>query len=922
MASKRIQGITIEIGGNTTGLTKALEKVDKQLSKTQGNLKDINKLLKFSPGNTELLVQKQKNLQKSIQTTSERLKELKKARDESTASDEQYEAWTEANKKIQKSIDATTKEAQKLAEQLKKTEEGTPEYESLIYALSQVDAELEDLKAEQVDVRREFGNPMSTDQYDSLQREIIETEQQLESLTDEYKAFGSVAQQKIAAVGQSMQEVGAKVSGVGQRMQEIGSVVPNKLKEIGSAINEHVLQPMLQVAKVVGAAGFAAGTAMTKGAVDAAAEYEQLVGGVETLFKDSSATVIKNARNAYKTSGKSANDYMKTVTAFSASLLQSLDGNTQRSAKMADMAIRDMSDNANKFGTDMASVEAAYQGFAKQQYTLLDNLKLGYGGTKAEMERLIRDAERLDSTFQVTHKTVKKGKEVNDELAYSYADIISAIHIVQENMGVTGTTAAEASKTIEGSMAAAKAAWSNLLTAIGTGDDAKGAARKMLDAAGTYLKDNLFPTIKTSLSGLSDVFDYLLDRVIFYLPEITKTVLGWLGKIPEWVNEHIISKLPWLFESLYITVSQTLWDISDSIAEWLGDGSTTSEIFTGLKTSLDNIISAFQTIGGALKELWEKTLKPYLQPKLKKFIETTLPKLTGVIDDIATGISSVIDWFNDLDPEIKNAILDVGLAVIAGSFLTSGIGKVIEKGGSWITNIGDIITKISGAGGLINIVKNLIGWLTGPSGIVFALASVVAWAIVHWDDIKKAFSDAMSAIHDKMKTWLDGINRWFDDLNSKISNVVSSITRGIRKIINNAKKTIKGYFDSIIGWAEDVLSKIGLIQKPRTTYTYANRGAGAGRYTTAYASAYRDPVVFTQPTVLQTPSGPKQFGDGAGAEVVLSMSKLKELVGSGAGTTNMSITINAQPGQSAEDIAAAVKRVFVREMQQRSAAYV
>lgn len=839
MANKRIQGITIEIGGDTSKLQSALKGVDAELRKTQGNLKDINKLLKLDPGNTELLVQKQKNLQDSIKATEDRLKTLKSTQTDS----------------------------------------------------------------------------LSPDQYDALQREIIETEQRLRGMEDEYKSFGSVAQQKIAAVGQAMQEAGNHVSDFGRKMQDIGNVVPGKLKQIGSAINDHVLQPMLQVAKVAGTAAFGATTALTKLAVDQKAEYEQLVGGVGKLYGDAAAKVVKNAKSAYKSAGKSANDYMKTVTAFSASLITSLGGNTEKAARVADMAIRDMSDNANTFGTDIASVEATYQSLAKQQYTTLDNLKLGYAGTKAGMSQLIRDAERMDQTFQVTHKTVKKGKEVNDELAYSYADIVQAIHIVQDNMGVTGTTANEAAKTIEGSWNMVKASWTNLLTAIGSGEDVKGAVKSTVSAAAVWLKDNLFPTIKMSLGGLSEVFDYVLDRVIFYLPEIAKVVFEWLGKIPEWIDEHIVSKLPWLFESLYITISQTLWSISDSIADWLGDGSTTSEIFTGLKTSFDNIIDAVKDIGGALSRLWNGTLKPYLQPKLKAFITSTLPKLTDVIGEIADGISGVIDWFNDLDPEIKNTILDIGLAIIAGSAAVSGIGKVIEAGGNWITNIGSIITKISGAGGLIGVIKTLIGWLTGPAGIIFALGSVAAWAIVHWDDIKTTFSNAMAVIHDKMKEWLDGVNQWFNDLNTKISNVVGTITRGIRKIIKNAKDTIKGYFDSIINWAEEALRKIGLIKKPKTTYTYATPGSGAGR-----SDLYRanGGPVFEGQRAIVGEYAPEYLRVVNGHAVVTPITNQPARMG---GDTTVNITINPQPGQSAEQIAAAVKRVFVREMQQREAAY-
>ena len=844
MASKRIQGITIEIGGDTTKLQTALKGVDKELSKTQGNLKDINKLLKLNPGNTELLTQKQKNLSESIKATEDRLKTLK----------------------------STQKDA------------------------------------------------LSPDEYDALQREIIETEQRLEGLKDEYKAFGSVAQQKIAAAAQAMQDMGGKISDAGRKMQEIGGIIPGELKKVGTAINEHVLQPMLQVAKVVGAAGIGVTTALTKGAVDAAAEYEQLVGGVETLFKNSSAKVIKNAKNAYKTSGRSANDYMKTVTSFSASLLNSLGGNTDKAARLADMAIQDMSDNANKFGADFDSIEAAYRGFAKEQYQLLDNLSLGYAGTKAGMEQLIRRAEELDSTFKVTHKTVKKGKEVNDELAFSYDDIIQAIHIVQKDMGVTGTTAAEASKTIEGSMAAAKAAWTNLLTAIGTGDDVKGATKTALEAAGTYLSGNLFPTIKTSLSGLTEVWDYIIDRVIFHMPEIVSTVTEWIGKIPKWINDHIIAYIPWLMASMYITVSKTLWAISGSIAKWLGDGSTTSEIFTGLKTSLDNVIGAVKDIGGALRRLWDETLKDYVKGKVKTFITTTLPKLTGFLGDVADKISSLIDWFNNLDPEIKNTILDVGLAIIAGSLAVSGIGKIIEKGGEWITNIGSIIQAISGPGGLIS-------FLTGPGGIVFALAGVALFTYTHWEDIKALWKKGTEWIKEKV-----------DWLKEAIPKAWKALWDKMPEPVKDAVRTIRSWLTKVISKIDEALSKLSNFLTKNRYYDAEADPSRAGTSDSngywnshgvympyAHSNSYSSPLqranggpVFEGQRAVVGEVAPEYLRVINGHAVVTPMTNQPGRLG---GDTTVNITINPQPGQSAEDIAAAVKRVFVREMQQREAAY-
>lgn len=235
-----------------------------------------------------------------------------------------------------------------------------------------------------------------------------------------------------------------------------------------------------------------------KDAISSYADYEQLVGGVDTIFKSASGKVQKYASEAYKTAGISANQYMETVTSFSASLIQSLEGDTEKAAEVANQAIIDMSDNANKMGTSMQSIQNAYQGFAKQNYMMLDNLKLGYGGTKTEMERLILDAEKLDQTFRATRNT-------NGDLTMSYADIVEAIHIVQTDMDITGTTAKEAGETISGSVASMKSAWANLVAGLGS-DTAD--MDKLIDdfvkSADTAL-DNLLPVAERAFLGLIDV---------------------------------------------------------------------------------------------------------------------------------------------------------------------------------------------------------------------------------------------------------------------------------------------------------------------------------------------------------------------------------------------------------------------------------
>lgn len=275
-----------------------------------------------------------------------------------------------------------------------------------------------------------------------------------------------------------------------------------------SSFSDNLKTGLATAVKVGVAAITAASTAvtfLTKNSLEQYSEYEQLVGGVETLFKTASNTVLNYAQNAYKTAGLSANQYMSTVTSFSASLLQSLGNDTAAAAAMADLAITDMADNANKMGTSIESIQTAYQGFAKQNYTMLDNLKLGYGGTKTEMERLLADAEELKAA---------NGEMVSYSID-SFADMVEAIHVVQTEMGITGTTAAEASSTIEGAISSMKAAWENLST--GMADETanmENLAKNFVDSVGTAA-NNIIPRVGQIVTGIGtasvEVVSYLRD---------------------------------------------------------------------------------------------------------------------------------------------------------------------------------------------------------------------------------------------------------------------------------------------------------------------------------------------------------------------------------------------------------------------------
>ena len=366
--------------------------------------------------------------------------------------------------------------------------------------------------------------------------------------------------------------VGDAMDGAEQKTSIFGDVLKANL--LGNAI-------------VSGVKAVASGIkSLISGAIEGYGEYEQLVGGVETLFSSSADTVIKNAETAYKTAGLSANAYMETVTSFSASLLQSMGNDTEAAAKKADQALTDMSDNANKMGTDMQSIQNAYQGFAKQNYTMLDNLKLGYGGTKEEMQRLIDDANALNAA---------QGNYTNYSIE-SYADIVDAIHTVQTEMGITGTTALEASTTVEGSISSMKAAYQNFVTGLGDQNADIGAlTEELIQSAGNVAK-NVLPVIESVVKNIAETVREqgpdMITRFVAYatekLPEVLKLgvqlivslVKGLAQNLPELLRgtlalvDAIISafldSLPDIIE-VGKDIVRGLWEGIKAMASWIGE---------------------------------------------------------------------------------------------------------------------------------------------------------------------------------------------------------------------------------------------------------------------------------------------------------------------------------------------------------------
>ena len=521
-------------------------------------------------------------------------------------------------------------------------------------------------------------------------------------------------------VGEVKYKVTADDSGLDQQISSSESKLKAGFGKVATAVGA--------AATAAVAAGATAMVNLTKQAVGAYAEYEQLVGGVETLFEDLSYDVIENANRAYKTAGLSANDYMETVMGFSASLNQALmasDGNIARSAEMADKAITDMADNANKMGSSMESIQNAYQGFAKQNYTMLDNLKLGYGGTKEEMQRLLDDAGKLAGTkFDLS----------------SYADIIDAIHVVQTEMGITGTTAKEASATISGSMASAKAAWQNLIEAIGEGDGAKlqDAFYSFTDAAKTAF-DNLLPVVETSMEEIVELVSLMVPEIAEILPGmITDALPGLLTAAADAIKvlaKGLLQALPQIMP----TITQLIVDLAKMII------SMAPEI---VKTGIQLIVELAMGIAQALPDL-----------------------IPAVVDAILT----IVDTLTD--PDNLMMLLDAAIAIILAlaEGLIEALPELIEKAPEIIWNLTVAIIKATPK--ILQAAAELI--LTLVKGIVQAFGKIIEVGGQIVEKVKAGFSqkvqDAKNWGRDVIQNFINGIKEKWQALKDSVANVAKTV---------------------------------------------------------------------------------------------------------------------------------------------------
>ena len=508
-------------------------------------------------------------------------------------------------------------------------------------------------------------------------------------------------------------------------------------------------------AKVGAAAVGAAATGiavLTKNALNNYAEYEQLVGGVDTLFKDSSAKVQEYAANAYKTAGLSANEYMDTVTSFSASLLQSLGGDTEKAAQKADQAITDMADNANKMGTGMEMIQNAYQGFAKQNYTMLDNLKLGYGGTKEEMERLLADAEKLSGQkFDIS----------------SYSDIVDAIHVVQTEMGITGTTAAEAASTIEGSIGSAKAAWSNLITGIADENaDFKTLTSNFVDSLVTAGK-NIIPRISVILGGISQlvtpasttIIPMVITTITDNLPALLQAAVALVGAL----GQGIIDSLPAITQAAI------------AILFFLSNG-----LIENLPTLIDGIVQVTLTI---VQMLTSTDFLIQLNETALQLIMTLAQGLIDAIPQLIATIPLIIgNWLAAVVVQLPS-IIQTGIDLLFA--LIDGIIKCIPELVAAVPTL--IIAFING------IVNNLDKIILAAPQIIVSLITGIIGAI---PELIAAVPRVIAAIADTIRNYdWGGIGR----------NIVQGLKDGIAGMWDNIKNWFNEKVNSLVGGVKRIL---------------------------------------------------------------------------------------------------------------------
>lgn len=548
--------------------------------------------------------------------------------------------------------------------------------------------------------------------------------------------------------------------------KELGSEIPQAGQEAGESLSSN----MLSVAKkAIAAAGIGKffSASLTEGA-----NLQQLLGGIETLFKGSADVVKKYANEAYKTTGLSANAYMENVTGFSASLLQSLGGDTRKAADVANMAMVDMADNSNKMGTSMDRIQDAYQGFAKQNYTMLDNLKLGYGGTKTEMQRLLADAQKLTGVKY----------DINN-----LSDVYQAIHAIQENLDITGTTAKEAATTFSGSFASMKAAAQNVLGKLALGEDIMPSLHQLFDTVKTFLVGNLIPMVWNVLKGIPQVLAGALG-------ELMHTLFG------DYIGESIMNDLYDVFDKVGGVVS-TIYDMifgslskKDNIdfLKKLGINEKTASsivnIGDNLRTMFENIGAVISNVAGIVGDFISDLFGLAKSKDSVGGVASAFEAITKVLADASGKVKDFTKWMRE-----NKTVMDVVKSALAGALAGFLAFKAITIIQSIIIGFKSALLAVKGAVLAFNaaIAANPI------AALVIAIAAVVGalvWFFTQTETGKKIWGDFV----DFIKGLWTGLVQFFTGLWSTISEGATNLWNGAVEVWNSVIEGIKNAWNGVV----------------------------------------------------------------------------------------------------------------------------
>lgn len=588
------------------------------------------------------------------------------------------------------------------------------------------------------------------------------------------------------------------------------------------------------------AAGTAAVAGMAKQAVSAYADFEQLSGGIETLFGDTADTAMESAADAFKTAGLSANEYMETVTGFAAALKAGLgDEYAWQMANYAEMAVIDMADNANKMGTSMESIQNAYQGFAKQNFTMLDNLKLGYGGTKEEMQRLLSDAEKLE------------GLKIGSLDMNNFADVVYAINVIQENMGIAGTTAKEAASTISGSLSMVSGAWQNVIAAMGEGNE---------DKLGAYINDlvesvgvaanNLLPVVQQTLGGIAQLIQELAPEIAIMLPKLIQQVLPGLltagVDIISALGEGILNAIP----KLMPVITDVILQLCDMLIQMLPQ-----LIDVGMQVILQLAMGIAQALPELIPALVDTILAiaEYLIDNVDLLIDAAIAIIMGLAEGLINALPKLIEKAPEIiiklvDALIRNApkILQAGLELIL--MLVKGIvdafGKLLEVGRQIVEKVkGGFDQKIQDAKNWgKDMIQNFIDGIMAKWNDLKASVSKVADTVKSFLGFSEPEEGPLSNFHtyapDMMDLFAKGITENVGTVEQALHNATADImgsgldinaAQNVQMSMNEASDSDRG-FGQIEELLQQVLDKLSI---PIVMDTGALVGATAGAYNVA-----------------------------------------------------------------------------------------